>query len=144
MPKNNPIEKLLTEMTNMLEMIQDNKEKVRISETPLPEGVEKQIDELEKMVQDFEKFQKDLLIAEGISQDTFEEFKKNLGELLPKKDARLFAQSQKLKKEFQTLQSQMKIGKTLTLMRKKKAGSFGKARQKKFRRIGNRKDWKPL
>lgn len=148
MPEKNPIEKLLEEMSRLFETIQDNKDRFIKSEDEIPPQVVKDLEIAEKLVEDFKNFHEEVIKEQGMTKENIKAFEENAAENLPKKEARLFERSQKMKKEFQSLEKEIARSRTLVLLGKtkgkKKGESFGDSRKKKFRKMGIKKDWKPL
>lgn len=141
MKKKDPIEGMLEKMGDFLSLIAENSEKSLSKDAP--EGIEKELDRLEKDVADFSAMYDTVLELAGATPKQ----QKEAPEGISPKEARLIEKAKLLRKEVAAHEKEYaKVADELKAKSGKKQSKKSKVqhRKKKFRRIGGKKDWKPL
>jgi len=118
---------------------------------PLPKGIEKEVDELEKVVSEFTQLSENLLRALGASDDEVKNAMRSSHNQLSAAELQQIKRSQVLMSEARRKHAQLgfiiraaKERGDIDLGGGKKTKSTGEARRKKFRRVGGKKRWMPL
>ena len=139
MPEKNPFEHILGQIADMVAFVQKNKDKAMKGD--LPEDFDLQLNILEQAIQIYRSTLDETLKEAGGKPDP---------DALPTKDKRFLRRAQKLKEEALALKNELVPKKHVQKLKKKMYGkkgdkkSAGRARKKKFKRLGGDKDWLPL
>ena len=145
MKEEKALEQLLEQMTELTNFVYENKS---ILPKKLPEDIEKQLSSLEKNVEFFQKSTQKALEEGGENQETLEAIIKSPPSHLSRKEKSIIKRSKTLKKEVVTLEKQYAKQAKLLKTQKKRHGKKGsltsKERQRKFKRLGSKKGWKPI
>ena len=137
MAEKNMIEQLLNQITELMEIAHENKD--HTLEGDLPPQLEKELEALERDVQEFCDLNEQLIVEAGVSEQGCNP-----------KSQRVLQKARKLRQELESTQRGLT---TAVQIVKKQEKTFGKkgdkaskkvARTKKFKRIGGKKGWMPL
>lgn len=146
MKEDKQLEQLLEQMSDLTETIYKNRSKT--FKEKLPENIDDQLELLEMQVQLFQKATNKALKESGEDEESLKAAIKSPPSNLSRKEKALLERSEKLKKEAITLEKQYAKQAELLKIKKKRYGkkgtSTGKARKRKFKRLGSKKGWKPI
>jgi hypothetical protein len=143
MQSKEPIENFFDKLAEILSLGEDSKNKL---EGKIPPNMEVRI---KKLIRDMELY---CLVGEAtlknlpVSTEKIESALTTI-EDLPAKDQQVLQKAQKLKEQLDLLQRDIGIKVTIAKQKEKNFGKEGKestARQKKFRKMGGKKNWRPL
>ena len=140
MAQQDPLDEFLDKIDELIRVVKNSK----FSEEEIPKELIENISFLEKLVDAMVTANETTLHELGVNEPNIHEALEKTQELASS-NRRIMARIEKIKKETQAMQRQFSLATTLNKQLKKHTGK-GKvvARQKKFRRMGNRQDWKPL
>ena len=142
MAKKNPFEDIFEQISDLLSLTQENEGK-GLSDKKLPEGIEEQLDELEKGVEVFRKITDEAVKRSGIDQELVQKTIHNPTQELERSDKKILDKAKKLKGELEKIEREFARKTHAVKLQKKKAKTKGKKRKKKFNRLGGQ-GWLPL
>lgn len=140
MTDQNQLEKLLDQVADMIQLIKDSENKPLPA--ALPEGIEENLEKLEKVVELFADAQQKMFTQAGITkEDIWGAIQEGTG--VNPKDAYFFDRSKTLERDAREINAE--LARSLSQKEKKKGGKEDiRARKKKFKRVGGDKGWIPM
>lgn len=133
-------ENFLNQLNDLIKLIDESRSK----KAEISPEIEERIARLESVVKILSNANKETYLQLGLSEQKIDEAVEKSKEL-PLKERTLFQKSQILKAQIQKRHNEILHEVAIAKQRKKRTGKQGeKERQKKFRGLGGRKDWKPL
>jgi len=142
MAKRNPFEDIFEQISDLLSLAQENEGKA-LSDEKLPEGLEEQLDELEKGVELFRKITDEAVKRSGIDEEMVDKTIHRPSTELGRSDKKILEKAKKLKGELENIEREFARKTQAVKLHKKKAKTAGKKRKKKFKRLGGQ-GWMPL
>lgn len=142
MNPNDGLNNFFDKLTELLRFIQMSKSK----NIEIPEDIEKQLQEIESVATLLRTINENTLKQVGLTEEQVRQ-SLNTGKEIPIAEKRLIERSQQLKKEIDASKKEIASAVTIAKQREKtlgKEGSGARARKKKFRAMGGKKNWKPL
>ena len=134
MPEENPFDKLLDQLTDLIALTQDEKENYLKGD--LPEDIDKQLGELEAELEIFKIITDKALQGAGIGNEWVNKAAEEPPSTLSKSEQRILKRTEKLKKEMEKIEKDFSKQRMFIEMLKKKAKTAGKKRKKKFKKLG--------
>lgn len=142
MKERHPFEQILDQITDLLALTEENKEKT-FSEA-LGDDLKDKLEKIEKEVELFQKITDKALKKSGIDPESMDQkMKEDPPDNLSSKDKRVLKKAKKLKEKLVSEKRHWSIQSNIAKMQKKKAKTAGKRRKKKFKRLGGQ-GWLPL
>ncbi len=146
----------MTTRKTALDMVLDHLEEVlrltrdgKLPDKPLPKDINKQVDELERVVSEFTQLSERLLKELGVSEQESQRVMREGPKHLSDGDARTLKRSSSLLSEAR--QKYAKLGFIIEAAKRrgdidlgKGKKATGQARKKKFRRVGGKRTWMPM
>lgn len=142
MAKKNPFEDIFEQISDLLSLTQE-KEELGLSEKKLPEGIEEQLDELEKGVELFRKITDEAVKRSGVDEELVQKTIHNPTQELERSDKKILDKAKMLRGELENIEREFARKTHAVKLQKKKNKTAGKKRKKKFKRLGGQ-GWMPL
>jgi len=145
MKKLNPLDKAISQVLEILDFITENKDLK--SDKPIPKHIESELDRLEMGVEMLREINDMTLKSSGISSDELKDLLQSPPDKLSPRDRRVVERAMNLKKVLKDMQKEVKIRARVEKEVQRKYGGTKdpkKARQKKFKKLGAKKNWKPI
>lgn len=138
-----PIENFFDKLAEILALAENSKDKLG---GKIPPDMEIRIQKLTRDMELFCRVGEATLKNLSVSEDKIEQALTTI-EDLPAKEQQVLQKAQKLKEQLDILQRDIGIKVTIVKQKEKTFGKEGResiTRQKKFRKMGGKKNWKPL
>lgn len=135
-----PLEKFIDQMSEIMNLTAAGAAKPKGEITP---EIEEKLKKLEESVEALRKMNEQLFAGLGF---TDEQIKADLekGEGLSDKDRRMIEYTKRLREDFEKMRRDISVKASVAKKQEKREGKKKSARQKRFRPLGGREDWKPL
>lgn len=142
----NPLDPFLDRIAELFQKIYQNRNKPI---EKLPEGIDQQIEQLERDIALFCKMNEEILSKEQISEQELQETVQSTSDSLPFKGLEILERIISLKKEAESYQRDLAVQKEslkkdLSSQDQAKKRNLALKRKKKFKQIGGDKGWIPL
>lgn len=138
----NPFDEMFDQIADMLAMAEKHKG-TPLKGEPMEDGIEKQVDELEKQVEFFRKVTEEAMKMSGLKDKDLEETIENPTRDLDPKERRALQRARELKKRVVDMELEYARMTKIAKLHKRKAKTEGTKRKKKFKRLGGQ-GWMPL